>query len=227
MKRLSVLIGLLLLGPAHAEEYEDIVSRAFEAINGDFHNEWAFTETSTADGSTSVGRYDPRRAEGERWTLSSVDDREPTEDEVDAYLDGKTKDAERGSGNERGADTRIAPGTLRLIEEHDGHWLFSFVPAGDKDDDEGFMEHVDGTIKIAKDGHYVEYIDLRNSKPIKPAFGVKIITFLTRLTFGPAAPDGPIVPQTVDVHVKGRAYLAVRFDEKESVRYGDYSYAAD
>lgn len=227
MKRLSVLISLLLLGIAHADDYDDIVSRAFEAIDGDFHGEWAFTETSMAEGTIRVGHYDPRRPVGQHWTLVSVDDREPTDDEIDAFLDEKAKDGERESGNERGADTRIAPGTLGLIEEQDGYWLFSFMPAGDDDDDKGFMQHVDGTIKIAKDGHFVEYIDLRNSKPIKPAFGVKIITFLTRLTFGPAAPDGPIVPQTVDVHVKGRAYLAVRFDEKESIRYGDYSYVAD
>jgi hypothetical protein len=63
-----------------------------------------------------------------------------------------------------------------------------------------------------------------NEKPIKPAFSVKISRFVTRLTFGPAVDGGPIVPKTVDVQVKGRAALLIRFDESESTHYSDYEY---
>jgi len=36
---------------------------------------------------------------------------------------------------------------------------------------------------------------------------------------------GPIVPQSVDIHVEGRAYLAVKFDQTEKIRFRDYEYA--
>jgi len=45
------------------------------------------------------------------------------------------------------------------------------------------------------------------------------------MTFGPAAVGGPIVPQSVDIHVEGRAYLAVKFDQTEKIRFRDYEYA--
>ena len=87
-----------------------------------------------------------------------------------------------------------------------------------------FMRNVNGTLKIVRDGHYPEYIDLQNDKPIKPAFGIKISRFQTRLTFGPAGDKGPIVPLTIDVEVKGRAMLAIKFHEIESAHYGNYDY---
>ena len=86
------------------------------------------------------------------------------------------------------------------------------------------MQQVGGTIKVIRDGNYLEYIDLRNDKPIRPAFSVKISRFLTRLTFGPAGDDGPIVPLSIEVEVKGRAMLVIKIDERESVNYGDYEY---
>jgi len=33
------------------------------------------------------------------------------------------------------------------------------------------------------------------------------------------------VPQSVDIHVEGRAYLAVKFDQTEKIRFRDYEYA--
>ena len=89
-----------------------------------------------------------------------------------------------------------------------------------------FMKHMNGTITVVKDGHYVGSIDIRTDKPVKPATGVKIKKFQTTLTFGPAAKDGPIVPLSVDVEVSGRAMLVIRFDEKESARYHEYEYVA-
>ena len=61
------LLALLTVSLASAEDYADIVNRAFAAINNDFHATWAFTEAETEDGITHVGRYDPSRPAGERW----------------------------------------------------------------------------------------------------------------------------------------------------------------
>ena len=88
------------------------------------------------------------------------------------------------------------------------------------------MSTRDGTITVIKDRYYVGSIDIRTDKPVKPATGVKIKTFRTTLTFGPAADDGPIVPLSIDVEVSGRAMLVIRFDEKESARFHEYEYVA-
>lgn len=207
--------------PVSAMEHEDIVERAITAMDNDFKGSWAFTEVSVRDGSVFVASYDPRRSGDSQWQLDSVDEREPFIDEIESFLSGKAARKNDDSEDDQGIEAHIQPDTLNLLEETSEHWLFSFVPAED-DSGKEFMQHIDGKMKIVKDGHYIEYFDLRSEKPFKPALGIKVKTFNSRLTFGPATEEGPIVPRSVDLHVEGRAYLAVKFDETEKIRYSDY-----
>ncbi len=224
---LVALISLMTLAPqtASADDYSDIIALAFAAIDNDFERDWAYTETSTEEESTYVGRYDPRSEDP--WELLSIDGRKPTDDEARAWRERKGDHRGDRDDDENVELKFITPDTITLIEETPEHWLFGFQPKGDGDDEREieFMRHIEGRLRVVKDGHYVQSIDMRNSQPIKPAFSVRINTFVTTLTFGPAADGGPIVPQTIDVHVRGRAMLAVRFDETETIRYTDYEYA--
>jgi len=227
MKILLSMLGVLALSPTLAEEHESIVERAFEALDNDFQESWAYTETSTQEDVVYVANYDPRLPDNERWLLVTVDDRPPNDDEAESFLEQKLqRNGDNPDDDEETEDigVTIQPDTLSLIEETEDYWLFSFVP---DDEDEDFMRHIDGTLKVIKDGHYVEYVSLKNEAPIKPAIGVKINTFNSHLTFGPAAKDGPIVPKSVDVHVQGRAFLAVKFDETEIFRFGDFEYVGE
>ena len=137
--------------------------------------------------------------------------------------------AARGEQPSSGRDdhaTIVRPGTLELVEESDDAWHFAFEPADDEDEESReFMRHVEGRLVVRKSGHYVETISLRNEKPIRPMPGVKISTFETLIEFGPAVPGGPIVPRSIDVRVRGRAFLAIGFDETESIRFSAWEYA--
>ena len=238
MKIFLTTLGLLLSASAIADDYQSIVQRAFEAIHQDFDEDWSFTETATEDDVVTVGRYNVMSPAGERWTLISFDGRSPTDDEIDAFLDekkkGKKRKGKRGTSDDdsdsdsdddkRDNSALVNFESLELLEETADYWLFDFIPEDDDDDD--FMRHVDGRIKVIKNRHYVEYIDLRNNKPIRPATGVKISKFVTTLTFGPATEGGPIVPKAVDVAVTGRAMLVYKFEETETIRYSDFESAA-
>lgn len=227
--RYLILVGLLPFAPAvSADDYSSVVAEAFANIDSGYRDHWAYSETATEEGVTVVGRYDPRRPVGSRWALVSVDGRQPTPEELEDYLEDKDDD----QGNERDDDDNDARDfvnvdSLQLLEETNQYWLFDFTPNLDDEDDDTreFMDQVTGTLKVVKDGLYVESLELRNERPIKPAFSVKISRFFTRLTFGPAAAGGPIVPKTMDVQVKGRAAVLIRFDEAESIHYSDYEYA--
>ncbi len=218
-------LALLLTVPVVADDHVDIVKRAFSNISNDFHQEWAFTESVTEEGVTIVSRYDPRFSDNARWNLLTIDGRAPTADEIADYQDDKENEFD---GHDDDSEIDIVNlDTLELIEETDDSWVYRFIPEVDDDDDEEgreFMQQVDGTIKVIRDGNYLEYMDLRNDKPIRPAFSVKISRFLTRLTFGPAGDDGPIVPLSIDVEVKGRAILVIKIDVVESIRYSEYEY---
>ena len=211
------------------EDYGALFERALESIAWDFQEHWAFNETESGGDGEFVGRHDPRKPQGERWTLISIDGREPTPEEARRYADRKRGENSDGDHNGDGdIDGMVEPGSLELLEEADDHWLLRFVPTDDNDDDNmgrQVLERMEGTVKIVKDGHYLEYLDIRNTRPIRPKAGVKMKKFLTRITFGPAVDGGPIVMQSIDVAIKLSAFLVVRVDETESVRFSDFEYA--
>ena len=228
MRILTVILGFSLASIAGAEDHASFVRQAFAAVDSDFKRNWAFTETSIEDDGTYTWRYDPSQQNGERWLLTGIDGRPPTPDERD----------ERGSRSDAGHDDDdrenladeleiIDFDTLTLVEQTDHHRVFSFTPTGDDDADKEerrFMQQVSGRLSIAMDGPYVESLELRNDKPIRPVTGVKIRRFLTRLVFARLGESGPIVPMSVDVEIKGSALLVVRFAEKESIRFSDFKY---
>ena len=153
MNKILLLIALLFPAIAFANDYEDIVKRAFESIDRDFNEHWAFTETKTKDEIILVGRYDPRLPENDRWALLSVDGLEPQDDEIEEYLEEKENDKRRGrrggppdgddandDGAEHDEDEReysaiVNFTSLELVEETSDHWIFDFKPKIDDDDD--------------------------------------------------------------------------------------------
>mgnify|MGYP001818573113 CR=1 FL=1 len=226
--RTTIVFALLACASsAAAEDYPSIVADAFANMDSSYRDEWAYSETTTEDDVTVVGRFDPRRSSGDRWMLISVDGRQPTPEEREAYLDDKEEDQGDGHSDSGEASDFVDVNSLTLLEETSQHWLFAFTPdVGDEDaSTRKFMAQVSGTLKVAREGPYVEFLELTNPKPIKPAFSVKISQFHTRLTFGPAVEGGPIVPKTMDMQVKGRAAVLVHFEEAESIHYSDYEFA--
>ena len=216
MKYICTLL-LLSAVTAQADSYGELVERAFAAIPVDMHEQWAFTETTRNSEGVFVATFDPRRDDA--WRLLSVDDREPTQKELDEFLAGKAK--ERGS-DDADHESMVADGSLDLLEETGDYWLFSFSPAVDGEAEAAFMEAVNGRLRIVKEGPYVAELTLENKRPIKPGKGVRIKTFYTHLEFAPVEKGGPALPQMITAEVKGRAMLVVGFDEQESVKFSNY-----
>lgn len=219
---LAFVLLSLLAAPAvfGADDYDQLFESAIKAVDFEFHKTWAYTETRVESEHVWVGRFDPRRPPDQRWQLLSVDDRTPSEKEIEEYLEERNGEQ---SGNENDSvEAMVEPDSIRLLEETGEYWLLGFDPG---EDEHAVVDSLDATIRINKAGPNLEYIDLRTHAPIKPAMGVKIEKLVTRLTFGPAARDGPVVPLSTQVEVKGRAYLFISFDEQELFRNSDFEYA--
>lgn len=225
----SILSALLIVwlwsattnaGSPPTTDYVALLNEAVAAIDDDYRHRWAFTETSVTADRTTVGRYDPRRSEGERWLLLSINGRDPGDEEIAEFAAEKSREhAASDDGKDEGVSSMVEPDSLRLLEETIEYWLFSFVP---DEDEEEFVAGLDGTLRIRKQGRYLELIDIRSTRPFKPAFGVSIREFLTRLTFGPAAPGGPVVPRSVNFSVDARAFVVKRVRETVSTTFSDY-----
>ncbi len=229
---LLVILAALTATPALARDYSALFEDAVRGVTWQYPDHWAYTETRTGKDSSQVARFDPSRPDGERWTLLSVDGREPTEAEIDEFLEDKGDDEGfmSGDGGEDAKDdseeddvrTMVEPGSLELLEESDTHWLLRFVPRPDDEEEEKFLEKMNGTVRIAKAGEQLEYIAISADKPVKPAVGVKIREFMTRFEFRRAVDDGPVVPVAFRFRVKGRAYLAIGFDEMQTIEFSDF-----
>ena len=136
--KLSLISTLLAgLGSAVAtdRDYSELFESAVEAVTWDFEETWAYTETTSGGDGEYAARYDPRLPEDRRWTLLSIDGREPTEAEAAQFLKDKNEDLldeeidedyDEDDGND--VDSMVDPGTLQLVEETDDYWLLSFVP---------------------------------------------------------------------------------------------------
>lgn len=216
MKYLATI--LLFIGAiTHAETHEELVERAFDSMADDIQANWAYTQTTHNSEGTFVATHDPRRED--KWQLLTVDDRDPTQEELDEFLADKGRDRESGGDDN---DSMVSDGSLELLEETSDFWLFRFSPDADDEEDAAFMKSVDGTLTVYKDGPYVGKLSMKNDGPIKPGKGVKIKTFRTELEFAPDESGGAALPRRVSVEIEGRAFLVMGFDEKETVEFSDY-----
>lgn len=228
----AVFVTSMACAQAPHGNYEALFQSAIKAITWDFHEDWAFTVTSSGNDGDRVGRFDPRQSEDERWTLLTIDGRAPTDEESAEYAENNHHFGDGDNDDDDSDDNAIdmvEPGTLRLVEETDDYWLLSFVPTDDDEDDVGHkvLESMQGTVKIIKDGGYLAYIDIHNEKPIRPKVGVKMKKFLMRMNFGPVADDGPVVMRSMDFAIKLSAFVLVRVNEAESLAFSDFEYAGE
>lgn len=225
--RVYTALALLCLGvpfAAAAEDYKALLDEAVANVEWNVEESWAYTETSLSEGELFVGRFDPRLGEDARWTLLSVDGKEPTDDQRRKYAHDKDEHSDDASDDDNRVTSNLDPDTLELVEETDEHWIFAFEP---DQDEPAFRDSVDAKVRILKDGRYIDLLEMRNFQDIKPGFGTKITKFQMRFSFGPAIENGPIVPLSLDVLVTGRALLFIGFEETEVRKYSDFEYAGD
>ena len=215
------MLMILVIASAHAETHEELVERAFKSMEPDLSENWSYTQTRRNSAGTFVARFDPRLPEQQHWTLMTVDGREPTDEELEAFLEEKSRRKEQ-DGEEDEDATMYANGSIELLEETEDYWLFAFRPKTDSDDEAKFMEFVDARLKIEKNGHFVSLVSMRNTDTIKPGKGVKIRKFETELEFEPAYEGGPTVPRSVRSAVQGKAFLVVNIDENEHIEFSDF-----
>ena len=213
--------------PANASEpsHADIVTRAFEQVEWNPGRTWAYTQTGFEDETLIASRFDPSRAEGDRWTLLAVDNRPPTVEEIDAFLDEKQSEQALPEDDSDVPDM-IELESLQLTAEDDNGWVFSFKPMFDGDEAD-FADKMAGELRVSKSDGALQYVDIANTRSIRPGFGVKIRRLHMRFEFAAASDTGPRVISEIRAVVKGGAYLLVSIDEQESTRFSDFVYVGD
>lgn len=136
---------LLVAGAVSAATWQEIVEQAFDEMEDDLSENFAYTETRRFNDGVFIGRYDPRLPEEARWIITSIDGREPSEKEVEDFLERKNN-AQADQSDDEGSSIAsiVADGSLALLNETDAHWVFSFKPTAGTEEAAEFMKSVDG-----------------------------------------------------------------------------------
>lgn len=230
MRICAAMVCALLLATgtsarASTQSPEEIVGHALAQVDWNPGRSWAYTRTGFEDETLMVSRFDPSRAEGQRWTLLAVDNRPPTIEEIEAFLDEK-RDEQAIPDDDGDLSRMIEFESLSLSQEDEDRWLFSFEPILDGDN-ASFAERMQGELSISKSNGALQYVDVRNTESIRPFIGVKIKTLHMRFDFAPASNNGPQVLSEVTAVVRGGAYLLVSIDEEELTRFSDFEFVGD
>jgi hypothetical protein len=205
----------------------DLVERALASMENADPSQWAYTETMVQKGTTVIHRHDPTRPEGERWLLVSVDDRPPTEKERAEYAERRARETETQDDDDRGIRAMIAPGSLNLIGEDPVHATYAFDPVTEDSGDAKLYEHLDATLRVVKEGPYVDRIELGNPEPFSPGFGLKVKQFSTVMTFAPQGEQRSALPHSESFRLVGRALLVKKVDVDVELTYDDYRFGGD
>jgi len=225
---LLVCLGLIAGAPAVAEP-PALVEQALQAMDAVAIDDWFFTETTVAGATSRVLQHDPTRPDGRRWTLVSVDGREPTDEEREkAVRDRANAEAEDAEDEEQGeVRAMVDMESLALIEETASHAVYRFRPVAEDEKDARLFDHVDAALRVSKAGPYVESLEMHSREPFSPGFGIKVKEFAMTLTFAPVGPEATVLPETVRIRMAGRAFLVKKIDETVVVTYGDYRRPTD
>ncbi|MEM9689229.1 MAG: hypothetical protein AAF917_07115 [Pseudomonadota bacterium] len=230
--RLSALIlAALLTLNLHAAgpDYAKLVNASFDGILWDLDDNYAFTETQMSGDTRTVARFDPSAPEGEQWTLLSYDNRPPSLEETEAFVDEKSWRRGPDTGGTDGIIKLIDTTTLTLLEASGDYWLLSFKPTVniDDSDDLAFLQDMIGELRINRESGHIDYVDIRNSRAIRPVIGTKIQSMVMRFEFTELGDNGPRVLSHVSAGAKGSALLVVRFNELERFDFSDFAYVGD
>jgi hypothetical protein len=198
------------------------LTEAFANFRGDSPRGWSFTQTTTAEGKSTVERCDAAKAEFERWSLVQKDGRAPTAQELKDYAEARSRRSRAGT-----APKLVDQFDLNSIETvtgtaERGTYRFRLRQGESRDQTAPFLR---ATVVLHKPTRTIETIELGSIAAFNPTFGVKIAEMKTLLTYSLPVGDTPSFPLKVETRVRGRAFLMKSLDADMSVTFSDYAKA--
>lgn len=200
------------------------VPAALEAALKTFRAEpprgWSFTQTTVAEGKSTVERCDATRPEFERWSLVKKDGRDPTPDEITHYQEIRSRRSRGGTAPN--LIEQLALDALETVDETAERITYRCrikrAESGDKTAD-----HLRATIRLHTATQTIEAIELSNTEAFRPALAVHIDEMKTQLTYSLPSADVPSLPQLVATRVRGTAFWFKSLDADMTVTFSDYA----
>lgn len=192
---------------------------ALKTFRSDPPRGWSYTQTTSAEGKSTVERYDAARPEFDRWKLLQKDGRPPTETELREYADARSRRSRTGTAPKLVEQLDLP--TLERIADDAARTTFrsKLRPGESRDHTAPFLR---ATLVLHKATQTIESVELGSVSEFAPTFGVKIASLRTLMTYSLPAADRPTLPQKVETRIRGRAFLLKSLDGEMTVVYSDY-----
>lgn len=218
---LLFLLALLPASPAGGPVNVALATTALERIDEVDADHWSYTKTTRTKEGITIERHDATKSGTARWTLVQKNGRKPSAKEVAAYLKEKAKELEQTNDDSESDGQEVDFTTFQLVSESDVRATFNFRV----EEDEGLgssPEQILGTLVVNKDGGWPERFELASTGPISPFPGVKLSEFNLTLTFQRDAGSGEILPQSISMKSRGRAFLVKSLDDERVTTFSDF-----
>lgn len=149
-------------------------------------------------------RFDPRREEGEQWTVIGA----RAED-----LDKKSRKALKALNKGDAGDSPLIydgltefVGHAVLVEEKEDYAIFS-SSINDEDTPQKVRDAIEVLIRLEKSAGYVSEISLRSKEPFKPAPIAKIKSMMQRQEYSAPVDGGPALLRFSESAAEGKAMM--------------------
>lgn len=214
------LLFCVLTGAAFAAVPPEL-DDALKAFRADPPPGWSFTQTTTAEGKSTVEQCDAAQPDFNRWSLVQQNGRPPTTDEARDYSEMRSRRSRGGTAPKLTDQFDLA--TLETVTDSpkQGTYRCRLKPGETGDETAGYLR---ATLVVDKTARALLSIELANTAPFSPTIGVKISELKTTMTYSAPAADRPTLPDRVTTHVRGRAFLVKSLDAEMTVVYSDYKY---
>lgn len=198
------------------------LAEALKQFRPDAPRGWSFTQTTVAEGKSTVERCDAAKPEFDRWSLVQKDGRAPTVDETKDYLEGRSRRSRGGTAPKLIEQLNLA--TLELVTETPERTTYrcALKPGDAGDTVAGFLR---ATLVLHRPTRCIESLELASAGGFSPTFAVKIAEMNTVMTYHLPAGDRPSLPKQVSTRVRGRAFLIKSLDAEMAVTFSDYAWA--
>lgn len=218
--RFLALLCLFVLA-ARAEVPPDLAA-AIANFRSDPPRGWSYTQTTSAEGKSTVERYDAAKPEFDRWSLVQKDGRAPTPDEVREYGEGRSRRSRTGTAPKL-TDQFFLEAVETIGDTADRvSYRCPLRPGESRDNTARFLR---ATVVVHKATRTIESVTLASIGEFSPTFGVKIAELKTEMTYSLPQNETPSLPQRVATHVRGRAFWVKSLDAEMTVVFSAFEAA--
>jgi len=218
--RAFVAVAALLLGDLVHGAIPPLLQEATRGFRGDAPRGWSYTQRTTGAGHSTLERHDGNRPEFARWSLVEQDGRPPSADEAQTYREGRSRRSRTGTAPL--LVEQLVLETAETLAETPERTTYRcrLRPGEARDQTASFLR---ATLVVHKASRTIESVELTNTAPFSPTFGVTITEMTTRLAYSLPEENRPSLPQQVSTRVRGRAFWLVSLDEEMTVTYSAYA----